>query len=62
VTDRLLTAEEVADRLQLPVDDVHQLAKRDRIPHLRLGHNALRFRAKAIDRWLEEEERGDFRA
>ena len=37
VTDRLLTAEDVADRLQLRVDHVYKLCRRDEIPHLRFG-------------------------
>jgi excisionase family DNA binding protein len=54
---RLLDAGQVAEKLQMRVDFVYALARQDRIPHLRFGRN-LRFRAEAIDRWLEESERG----
>ena len=57
MTDRLLTTAEVAARLQLTTDFVYALARRGEIPHLRFGRT-LRFRAEAIDRWLEAEERG----
>jgi excisionase family DNA binding protein len=54
---RLLDAGQVAERLQMRVDFVYALARQERIPHLRFGRT-LRFRAEAIDRWLEESERG----
>jgi excisionase family DNA binding protein len=57
VTDRLLTAEDVAEQLRLRVDHVYKLAREQQIPHLRFGRT-LRFRSEAITRWLEEEERG----
>ena len=56
--DRLLTAGEVAERLQLTTGFVYALVRRGEIPHLRFGR-AVRFRAEAIDRWLETEERGN---
>jgi excisionase family DNA binding protein len=61
VADRLLRAEDVAERLQLPVDHVYRLCREQRIPHLRFGRT-LRFRDEAITRWPEEEERGRRRA
>jgi hypothetical protein len=36
----------------------YNLAREERMPHLRFGRS-LRFRAAAISRWLEEEERGN---
>jgi excisionase family DNA binding protein len=55
---RLLNAEQVAEILSMRVDYVYALARRDEIPHRRFGRT-LRFRAEAIDRWLEETERGN---
>ena len=55
MADRLLSAPEVAERLQLTTDFIYALARRDEIPHLRFGRT-LRFRSEAIDRWLEEQE------
>ena len=60
MTDRLLSAEDVAQIIGMRVDLVYKLARRDEIPHLRFGRT-LRFRAEAIDRWLEESERGNGR-
>ena len=56
MADRLLRAEDVADRLQLRVDHIYKLARRDEIPHLRFGRS-LRFRAEAIEEWLRATER-----
>jgi excisionase family DNA binding protein len=59
VTDRrLLTAPEVSEILMLSVDNDYKLAREGRIPHLRFGR-VLLFRAEAIVRWLEQEERGN---
>jgi len=56
MSDRLLTAPQVAERLQLTTDRIYALAREDDIPHLRLGRT-LRFRAESIDRWLQQQER-----
>jgi excisionase family DNA binding protein len=55
VTDRLLRAEDVAERLQLTTDRIYSLCRSRAIPHVRLGRT-VRFRSEAIDRWLEEQE------
>ena len=55
--DRLLTAEEVAERLGMRTDWVWAHARAGRIPHVRLGR-FVRFRAESIEQWLEEIERG----
>jgi excisionase family DNA binding protein len=57
---RLLDAGQVAEKLAMQKDYVYALARENRIPHLRFGRT-LRFRAEAIDRWLEESERGTLR-
>ncbi len=56
MADRLLTAPEVAERLQLTTDFVYALARCGEIPHLRFGRS-LRFRAEAIETWLRDQER-----
>jgi excisionase family DNA binding protein len=60
VSDRLLTAEDVAQILGMRTDFLYRLAREGRIPHLRFGRT-LRFRAEAIETWLEEQERGNGR-
>jgi excisionase family DNA binding protein len=55
--DRLLTAEEVAERLGMRTDWVWAQARAGRIPHVRLGRYR-RFRASAIEAWLEERKTG----
>jgi excisionase family DNA binding protein len=55
--DRLLIAEEVAERLSVRTDWVWAQARADRIPYVRLGRYR-RFRASAIEAWLEELEMG----
>ena len=50
---RLLTAEEVAERLGVSTDWVWAHARAGRIPHVQLGRYR-RFREEALERWLEE--------
>lgn len=58
MSSRLLTAPQVAELIGMRVDYVYALARRDEIPHLKFGRT-LRFRTEAIQRWLEQEERGN---
>jgi len=57
---RLLTAEEVAERLGVTKEWVWAQARAGRIPHLRLGRYR-RFREEALEAWLSELE-GEERA
>ena len=50
---RLLTAEEVAELLRLPVSTVYDLARTGRLPHLRIGR-ALRFSQSDLEAHLAE--------
>jgi excisionase family DNA binding protein len=50
---RLLTAEEVADRLGVTKDWVWAEARAGRIPHVQLGRYR-RFREDALEAWLAE--------
>jgi excisionase family DNA binding protein len=56
-SERLLTADEVAEIIGMRVDYVFALSRRNQIPHLRFGRT-LRFRADAIESWLRAAERG----
>lgn len=49
--DRLLTAEEVAERLGMRTDWVWAQARAGRIPHVRLGRYR-RFRESALEAWV----------
>lgn len=51
VLDRLLTAEEVAERLGMKTAWVWAQARAGRIPHVRLGRYR-RFRESAVEEWL----------
>jgi excisionase family DNA binding protein len=53
VVDRLLTAEEIAERLGMRTDWVWAQARAGRIPHIRLGRYR-RFRESAVEAWLRE--------
>jgi excisionase family DNA binding protein len=57
VPDRLLTAAEVADFLQVKTSWVLDAARRNAIPHLRLGRY-VRFRRPDIEEWLLAQRRG----
>jgi excisionase family DNA binding protein len=62
VTDRLLTAEEVAARYQMKPQAIYRLAREGRLPVVRLGRY-YRFRLDALARWeLGELEGRDGRA
>jgi excisionase family DNA binding protein len=54
---KLLTAEEVAERLGVGVKWVWAQARSGTIPHVRLGRYK-RFRPEAIDAWLAQLEEG----
>jgi excisionase family DNA binding protein len=49
---KLLTVEEVAERLGMTKDWVWAQARAGRIPHIQLGRYR-RFREEALERWLE---------
>ena len=53
VMTRLLTVDEVAERLGVTKDWVWAQARAGRIPHVQLGRYR-RFREEALERWLEE--------
>lgn len=50
---RLLTVDEVAERLGVTKDWVWAQARAGRIPHVRLGRYR-RFREESIDAWLKD--------
>jgi len=50
---RLLTVDEVAERLGVTKDWVWAQARAGQIPHVQLGRYR-RFREEALDRWLED--------
>jgi excisionase family DNA binding protein len=55
--ERLLTADELAERLGMKTDWVWAQAPAGRIPHVRLGRYR-RFRESAVEEWLREIETG----
>jgi excisionase family DNA binding protein len=50
MTGRLLTAEQVAERWQVPTAHVYRLARNGAVPSVRLGRY-VRFRLDAIERF-----------
>lgn len=53
MTERLLTAAEIAERLGVPETWVRESARSGAIPHIRLGRY-VRFDLSDVERWLEE--------
>jgi excisionase family DNA binding protein len=53
VTDRLLTARQVADRLGVTAETVLRWTRRGDLPGFRLPGGAIRFRAAELDGWLD---------
>ena len=56
--ERMITAREVAAYLSCSVSTVRRLAKRNKIPHYRLG-KLVRFRRGEVDGWLASIHRGE---
>ena len=56
MSDRLLTAKEVAQLLAVPESWVREATRAGRIPHLRLGRYR-RYQPAAIEAWLAENRR-----
>lgn len=51
--ERLLTAADVAVVLGVPRSLVYALVRRGDLPAIRVGDRYVRFRAEAIERWIE---------
>ena len=60
MSDRLLTASEVADRLSVPESWVRQETREGRMPHLELGRYR-RYDSDAVVAWLGEQRAGQWR-
>jgi len=60
LTERLLTAAEVAELLNVPESWVRQETREGRMPHLRLGRY-VRYEWPAVAAWLEEQRAGQWR-
>lgn len=54
MSDRLLTARELADRLGVSTETVLRWTRRGELPAIRLPGRALRYRERAFEAWLEE--------
>lgn len=52
MTDRLLTAREVAEFLAMSTESVLRRWRRGELPGFRLASNVLRFRESEIETWL----------
>lgn len=57
MSDRLLTASEVAAFLSVKESWVREATREERLPHLRLGRYR-RYRLSDIESWLEEQQAG----
>jgi excisionase family DNA binding protein len=57
-TFRLLTADEAADLLSVPVTFVRQETRAERMPYVALGARYKRYEADALRTWWESRRRG----
>ncbi len=57
MNERLLTAQEVADLLTVPLSWVREATRDGRLPHLKLGRYR-RYQAAAIQAWLVQQQQG----
>ncbi len=60
VSDRLLTASDVAELLSVPVSWVREHTRSGLIPHVQLGRY-VRYRQEAVVSWISQQEAGAFR-
>jgi len=51
--DELLTAEQVAEALQIKKSTIYSLVCRRRIPYVKLTGRILRFRLSELQKWIE---------
>ncbi len=52
--EKLLTATEVSERLQIDLQRVYELTRRKLLPCVRLGERQLRFAPQAIERFIAD--------
>ncbi len=57
MTERLLTAQEVADLLAVPLSWVRDATRAERLPHLKLGRYR-RYQRDVIEHWLDQQQTG----
>ncbi|HET8893786.1 MAG TPA: helix-turn-helix domain-containing protein [Gaiellaceae bacterium] len=57
MSERLLTAQQVADLLAVPLSWVREATRDGRLPHLKLGRYR-RYQAAAIEAWLADQQTG----
>lgn len=61
MSERLLTAQEVAELLAVPLSWVREATRDGRLPHLKLGRYR-RYQQTAIETWLADQQQGGLRA
>jgi len=57
MSEPLLTAQEVANLLSVPLSWVREATREGRLPHLRLGRYR-RYQASTITAWLDDQQAG----
>jgi excisionase family DNA binding protein len=57
MSERLLTASEVADLLAVPESWVREATRQGRLPHLTLGRYR-RYQRETIENWLKDQQAG----
>jgi excisionase family DNA binding protein len=58
LTDRLLTAREVAELLGVAVETVLRWTRADKLPAIKLPSGAIRYRRDELEAWLAEHQVG----
>lgn len=62
MTRRLLTAEQAAELLQVPVSFVRQETRAERIPYIPIGARYKRYDADELEAWWRSRARGPWRS
>lgn len=55
IEPRLLTTQQVAKYMSIPLSTIYAMVQRKQIPFKRFGKKSIRFDRRAIDKWIDEQ-------
>jgi len=55
IEPRLLTTQQVAKYMNIPLSTIYAMVQRKQIPFKRFGTKSIRFDRHAIDKWIDEQ-------
>ena len=55
IEPRLLTTQQVAEYMNIPLSTIYAMVQRKQIPFKRFGKKSIRFDRQEIDKWIDEQ-------